>query len=150
MKKLLLLITLLPILANAQTKTKYVEANIGFSTGVVPFFPGASALYGAEKKYPSGFLIDYAAGIAFPTLVTAKGGVGYDFNGTELSLGVRPWPPASYVQVRFDRPTRLSDLTLSAESLMFPDNGFVQGAIFTIGWRFDNKLYKDIKHKSTK
>lgn len=135
---------LLPLLGYSQSKTKYFEFNTGFSTGEIPFFPGASALYGATQKYESGFLLDYEAGIAFPTLVTFKGGIGYDFSGTEVSVGVRPWPPTSYAQIRLDRPKRLADIVFTAEGSLFP-NDLVQMAVFTIGWRFDNSRYKDIK-----
>lgn len=146
MKKLILLLTLLPLFGYTQTTTKYVEVNIGFSTGIVPFFPGASVLYGATDRYPSGFIMDYEGGIAFPTLVTGKFGLGYDANGTEITAGIRPWPPTTYGQVRIDRPNKNADIILSIESCLFPSE-FVQRAVFTIGWRFDNQRYKDIRQK---
>jgi hypothetical protein len=148
MKKLILTLTLLStvLYTEAQTTTTYVEVNAGFSTGVIPFFPGASVLYGATDRFQSGFIMDYEGGIAFPTLITGKFGIGYDANGTEITAGVRPWPPATYGQVRIDRPNKLADIIISVEGTMFP-NEFVQRAIFTIGWRFDNKRYKDIRQK---
>ena len=146
MKKLLLLLTLLPLFTYSQITTPYVEVNAGFSTGIVPFFPGASVLYGATDIYPSGFIMDYEGGIAFPSLVTGKFGIGYDANGTEITAGIRPWPPATYGQVRIDRPNKVADIIISVEGTMFP-NEFVQRAIFTIGWRFDHRKYKDIRHK---
>ena len=146
MKRLLLLLTLLPLFTYSQTTTPYVEVNAGFSTGIVPFFPGASVLYGATDIYPSGFIMDYEGGIAFPSLVTGKFGIGYDANGTEITAGIRPWPPATYGQVRIDRPNKVADIIISVEGTMFP-NEFVQRAIFTIGWRFDHRKYKDIRHK---
>lgn len=146
MKKLILLLTLLPLFTYSQTTTPYIEVNAGFSTGIVPFFPGASVLYGATDLYPSGFIMDYEAGIAFPSLITGKFGIGYDANGTEITAGVRPWPPSTYGQVRIDRPNKLADIIISVEGTMFPSE-FVQRAIFTIGWRFDHKKYKDIRHK---
>ena len=145
MKKLILLLLLLPLITYSQTNVKYVEVNTGFSTGIVPFFPGASVLYGVTEKYSSGFLLDYEAGIAFPTLVTFKGGIGYDFNGTELSVGIRPWPPTTYGQVKFERSKKLSDIVITVEGVLFPSE-FVQRGILTIGWRFNNLKYKDIKN----
>jgi hypothetical protein len=146
MKKLILLLILIPLIGKSQTTIPYVEANLGFSTGIIPFFPGASALYGATTKYESGFLLDYQAGIAFPTLFTAKGGVGYDINGTELSIGIRPWPTSTYLQVVINRSNKLSNIVISAESMLFSDV-FVQRGILTVGWRFNNLKYRDIKHK---
>ena len=149
MKKIILTTFCLLFLlgAKAQTTTRYFELNMGFSTGIIPFFPGSSALYGATTKYNSGILLDYEAGIAFPTLVTAKGGIGYDIDGTEVSVGVRPWPPATYGQVRLNRPNKFSDIVLSVENMMWSNDFLGQRAMFTIGWRFDNKRYSDIKHK---
>lgn len=146
MKKLILFLTLLPLISFSQTTTKYVEVNTGFSTGIVPFFPGASVLYGATERYKSGFLLDYQAGIAFPTLITFKGGIGYDINGTELSFGIRPWPPTTYGQIKIDRPNKLSDIIISVEGMLFPNNTIQRGLI-TVGWRFNSMKYKDIRKK---
>lgn len=146
-KSVLLIILLSTVIVKAQTTTPYVEINTGFSTGIIPVFPGASVLYGETTKYNSGFLLDYEVGISFPTLITGKIGVGYDIEGTELSVGVRPWPPATYGQIRLDRPNKKSDIILSIEGMMWSEQLFVQRAIFTVGWRFDNKKYKDIRSK---
>ena len=80
-------------------------------------------------------------------MFTLKGGVGYDINGTELSVGVRPWPPATYGQVVINRPNKLSNIVISVEGMLWSRYLLSQQAIFTIGWRFNNKKYKDIKHK---
>lgn len=150
MKRLILLLALLPLFTYAQSTTTYTEVNIGFSTGIIPMFPGASVLYGATDRYPSGFIMDYEGGIAFPTLVTGKFGMGYDANGTEITAGIRPWPPATYGQVRIDRPNKKADIIISMEGMLFPTELFVQRAILTIGWRFDSMKYKDIKYKTKK
>jgi hypothetical protein len=148
MKKLILLLTLLPILSYGQTTTPYVEVNTGISTGIVPFFPGASVLYGATTKYNSGIILDYEAGIAFPSLITFKGGVGYDFNGTQVSVGIRPWPATTYGQVEISRPKKLSDIVITLESMLWSENFFVQRGLVTVGWRFKNMKYRDIRKKN--
>lgn len=150
MKKSLiaLLITLLLVCTTslkAQTTVPFVEVNAGFSTGVVPFFPGASVSYGKTTKYDSGIFLDYQAGIAFPTLITFKGGIGYDINGTQLSVGIRPWPPTTYGQLEINRPKRLSDLVFTLEGNLFPQSLINQRGIITIGWRFKNMKYRDLK-----
>lgn len=146
MKHILTLFLLLTLTTTqAQLTTPYVEVNAGFSTGAIPFFPGASVLYGATTKYNSGILFDYQAGIAFPTLITFKGGIGYDINGTEISVGLRPWPPSTYGQVKIDRRRKQSDIILTVENTLFNEELFSQYAIFTIGWRWENKKYRDIK-----
>lgn len=142
---LICLLFLTNINGQGKTTTPYTELNIGFSSGVVPLFPGASVLYGATTKYKSGFLLDYEAGLAFPSLITAKGGIGFLFNQTELSVGIRPWPASTYGQVRIDRPKKYSDIIISLETMPWANDLFIQRVIFTIGWRFDNKRYKDIQ-----
>lgn len=139
------LVLMVPFTTKSQTTVSFVEINTGFSTGIVPFFPGASVSYGATTKYNSGIFLDYQAGIAFPSLITFKGGVGYDINGTLLSVGVRPWPPTTYGQVEISRPKKLSDLVLTVEGMWYSQDLFIQRGIFTIGWRFKNMKYRDLK-----
>lgn len=147
MKKIILIFIFLPLLGFAQNTIPYVEVNAGISTGIVPFFPGASVLYGATTKYNSGIILDYEAGIAFPSLITFKGGVGYDFNGTQVSVGIRPWPATTYGQVEISRPKKMSDIVLTVEGMLWSENFFVQRGLITIGWRFKNMKYRDIRKK---
>ena len=149
MKKIILSLfcLLFSISINAQTTTPYSEFNIGFSSGIVPFFPGTSVLYGATTKYNSGIILDYEGGIAFPSIVTGKLGVGLSINENQFTLGVRPWPSATYLQVKLNRPNKRSDIILSAERMMWSNDLFIQSAIFTIGWRFDNTNYRGMRNK---
>jgi len=138
MKKILL--TLVTILffgfANGQTTTKYMEFNMGFSAGLIPIFPGGSFLYGATTKYDSGVVLDYQGGFAFPSLVTGKIGVGASLNDdSDITVGIRPWPASTYLQLKLNRPNKKTDLVITAEK-MWGRNLFVQDAIFTIGWRY--------------
>ena len=144
---IIFLLTVVSLSTQAQTTTPHIEFNTGFSTGIIPAFPGGSLLYGATTKWNSGIIFDYQGGLAFPSLLTGKMGIGYDIDGTEATVGFRVWPPTSYAQVTINRPDRRSDIVLSVERMLWSDYLFVQQAIFTIGWRFDNKKYKDIRHK---
>jgi hypothetical protein len=148
MKKITLILVLLFsfVKINAQTTVPYVEVNMGFSSGIIPFFPGASVLYGATTKYESGILLDYQGGIAFPSLITGKFGIGCNIDKSELTVGIRPWPASTYAQIKLNRDNKNSDIIISVEK-MWSREIFIQDAIFTIGWRFDNKKYKDIRHK---
>ncbi len=145
MKKLITLLTfcLLTVGVSAQSRITYSEINAGISTGVIPIFPGASSLVGATVRYPSGFIVDYQGGIAFPTLLTGKVGVGLpvDYN-MDLTVGVRVLPSSIYAQLLVKRPTKKSDLVFTAEALAWSP-AFGQYSILTVGWRFndDNKLF---------
>jgi len=144
MKQLILtvLLVLFVFTINAQTRTTYSEINAGISTGVIPIFPGASSLVGATVKYPSGFIVDYQGGIAFPTLLTGKVGAGIPVDhNMDLTLGVRVFPSTIYAQLLVSRPNKKSDLVFTAEALTISEFG--QYSILTVGWRFnkDNKLF---------
>ena len=138
MKKILLvLISILCItLSNAQTTIKYTEFNVGASVGVVPMFPGFSFLYGATTKYDSGVILDYQGGLAFPSLVTGKAGIGFSIDPKlDLTFGVRVWPSSTYVQLKINRPDRPRDIVFTVENTWWGPTSLGQGAIFTVGWR---------------
>ena len=70
MKKLVIVLFLLPIMGYSQYSTTYKEINIGLP-------PGASFLWGKTIYYNNNTLFDYEAGFAFPSIATAKVGYGY-------------------------------------------------------------------------
>ena len=142
-----LFIALLTFVAHGQDKTKYIEVNTGICTGIIPVFPGASVLYGATHRYPSGFILDYEGGIAFPTLITGKAGVGCMMGSDEFTMGLRAWPSTYYVQMKLDRPNKKSDFLFSVESGLYRNSLAGQALILTIGWRWDNLRYGDIRKK---
>jgi len=120
MKQLILttLLTLFVFISNAQTRTTYSEVNAGISTGTIPFFPGASSLVGATIKYPSGIIVDYEGGIAFPTLLTGKVGAGIQVDrNMDLTLGVRLFPSTIYAQLLVSRPYKKCDLCVYCRSI---------------------------------
>jgi len=140
MKKVILIAFLLlsSLISNAQS-IKYVEVNTGFSTGTIPFFPGGSIMVGATHKFDSGIILDYEGGVAIPTIITFKGGIGHNIGKDILTFGVRPWPGSLYAQYEIMRTGKSTDIVLTAESSL----GIIQSSIFTIGWRWKNKPYKE-------
>lgn len=141
MKKILftILLSLLSFLSTGQTKKTYAEFNAGISTGILPFFPGGSLLYGKTITYESGFVLDYEGGIAFPSIVTGKIGIGCTIkDDAEITFGVRPWPATSYIQLQVNRANKRSDLVFSLER-MWGRDFFIQDALITVGWRFDGR-----------
>jgi hypothetical protein len=133
-------------LVNGQTSKNYIEFNTGISTGLIPFFPGGSLLYGKTIIYESGIVLDYEGGVAFPSVVTGKIGLGCTIkNDAELTFGIRPWPATSYIQLELNRDNKRSNLIFSAEKMWGRDL-FVQEGILTIGWRFSGNKYSDVRH----
>ena len=76
-------------------------------------FPGASLLGGVRKVFESGFILEAEAGLAFPTVMTGKAGLGIQrfAGGPSTTLGLRPWPLHAYFQQSF--PTKRCERALS-------------------------------------
>ena len=105
MKKLIIVL-LLPFFSCAQGYLEYNGgiARLGSNYYDIEIGPGASALIGKQfdiKKTP--FLFDMQIGLAFPSVLTAKVGLGsllYRKTGTAITIGVRPWPLHLYTQLQ--------------------------------------------------
>ena len=81
---------------------QYFESNFGVAyldDFEVPF-PGLSFLLGNRKFTSENIFVDMQIGLAFPTICTAKIGVGkYNYNKGKASvIGLRIWPTHIYIQ----------------------------------------------------
>ena len=90
----------------------YFDSNLGISL-VDVVWPGASILGGVRKVSESGFVLEAEAGLAAPTVVTGKAGLGLQrFEGGPTgTIGLRLWPLHAYYQQSI--PTRRCERTLS-------------------------------------
>ena len=87
----------------AFSSTPYLELNGGFASfNNTSLYPGGSFLLGSTIKFYGRFLIDVEGGIAFPTVLTAKLGLGFSVDGENGTLnvisGIRPYPFTLYIQ----------------------------------------------------
>jgi len=142
MKKIIFTLILIPIIGFSQNSNKYKEFNTGIYVNNLQFegwsridldfiFPGASFLWGKTNYYDNFFFFDYQVGVAFPSLVTGKAGVGIGSKESPFifSTGIRPWPLTYYVQLDINRKFIISiEPFLSSRS-----NGT---GIATVGYRF--------------
>ena len=102
MNKLVLLF-LFPFFLSAQGR--YFELNAGVSRidSYWDYGPGVSALIGKRFEFDeSNFLVDMQIGLAFPSILTAKIGLGGYLDKEKkvaIIAGVRPWPLHAYTQV---------------------------------------------------
>ena len=76
MKKIILILTLLPIFLLSQSNNTYKEFNFGIAVVDDFGFPGASFLFGQTNYNSNNTLLDYQIGIAFPSILTGKVGFG--------------------------------------------------------------------------
>ena len=136
MKKLILLLSIIPMFIFGQTEKKsrqFREINGGAADAWVGWFPGGSVLWGTTTQYNNKLVGEYQVGLAFPSIVTGKCAVGLGNLDYNLLLGLRPWPFSIGPQVK------LGPLTFSAE--WATDQGISQDVevILTAGIRIKIK-----------
>lgn len=134
MKKIILILFFIPILSFTQSFESYKEFNFGVITDMVfdgdQIWPGASFLWGRTYYYNNNTVLDYQAGLAFPTLATGKIGFGIGSSNFATIIGLRPYPATAYLQL-----SKNQRFNFSAEYVLDEDY-FGQSVIFTYGIRF--------------
>ena len=109
MKKIILILALMPLLSFSQSNNTYKEFNFGLALfDGNNAFPGASFLIGKTNYYSNNTLLDYQAGLAFPSIVTGKLGFGIGDEDFATIIGFRPWPTSSYLQFSIKKRHNLS------------------------------------------
>lgn len=89
-------------LSQSTNINKYREFNFGVSFNDWMSFPGSSYLWGQTIHFDNVFFADMQAGVALPSIVTAKLGIGISpFKNNEVSIifGLRPFPVFTYSQL---------------------------------------------------
>lgn len=135
------------------TKSSFLEWNFGiayiedldFILDKGGLFPGTSVLYGMTFVNKSNIVYEFEVGIAFPSLLTGKLGIGKRFNNNiDVILGIRPFPSNIYIQSSL--PVRKKGyFIISAEYNPFKQDNFLSvwaGAIFNVGYRWNLKPRK--------
>ena len=108
MKKIILILSLFPLLTFSQSNNTYKEINIGIALFDDGGFPGASFLFGKTNYFSNNTLLDYQLGVAFPSIVTGKIGFGIGNEDFATIIGIRPWPTCPYLQLSNNERHNLS------------------------------------------
>ena len=150
MKKFILLLSISVLFMgrnSAQELTKmsqnsFTELNVGVAfldDGWIPF-PGASFLWGQTFINKNDVIFEYEVGLAFPTLVTAKLGIGKKFNNTKVIVGVRPWPFNIYGQSSFgERESGYWITSIEFNPTYSDSSSLSTKAILNFGYRWNLK-----------
>ena len=136
MKKLLLIIFMIPVFAIGQqgNKQTFFELNIGVASIEGYDFgsplPGASVLFGQTIALSEAMVFEYQFGIAAPSIATGKIAFGYGNLEKNIALAIRPWPLTIGPQGKID------NFSFSFEVGFENKWSFDAGLIATIGYRF--------------
>ena len=86
----------------AQEQFTSLEWNTGVSyIDLDGYFPGCSYLIGTTYITKSNLVLDAQIGLAFPTFVTSKIGVGLKAKNSIITAGIRPFPAHAYIQMQW-------------------------------------------------
>ena len=89
-------------ISTGKSNNSFVEWNFGFANIEDEFiFPGTSVLWGRTYVNENNLIFEYEVGLALPSLVTGKLGIGKKFNTTKVIVGVRPFPFNFFLQSSF-------------------------------------------------
>lgn len=144
--KTLILLLFFPLFVSGQNM--YIELNFGvakiYDTGV---FPGTSLLVGNKFELKDNLFLDTEIGLALPSIITGKIGVGryiHKKTQTAFIVGVRPWPFHLYCQVNLPEGKR-GQWILSAElgtgKVYSMESSFI--ANFGYQWKINRKEKKN-------
>ena len=127
MKKLIIIL-FFPFFISAQGEYFEVNAGVARIDSYWDYGPGVSALIGKRFEFDeSNFLVDMQIGLAFPSILTAKIGVGGYLDKEKkvaIIAGVRPWPLHCYAQVNLKEGVK-GEWIISSEvgsALIFDDS----------------------------
>tara|TARA_B110001452_G_scaffold60297_1_gene46965 strand:+ start:87 stop:575 length:489 start_codon:yes stop_codon:yes gene_type:complete len=137
----------------AQEQFTSLEWNIGIceSNDYFEYVPGCSYLISTTYITKSNLVLDAQIGLAAPTLVTGKVGVGYKAKNAIITAGIRPFPSHAYLQLQWLPNNKSYSFILSYEesaasffdSYRYTDFGFWPSASYqsyrlaTVGYRWN-------------
>jgi hypothetical protein len=126
----------------------YLEVNSGLavfepSGNGGPFsdiFPGLSFLIGNQSFVSKNIFFESQIGLALPSIVTAKIGLGFINKGIGASIGMRLYPTMAYAQIHL--PTRNGQFNISAEASPLSNSAYFDFSlyaknIFTVGYQWN-------------
>ena len=77
------------------------NAGVAYIDDIDGYFPGCSYLIGTTYINENNVVVDAQIGLAFPTGVTGKVGVGFKAKNAIITAGLRPYPSHAYLQLQW-------------------------------------------------
>ncbi len=136
---------IIPDPKSSRSSSRFLHLNFGLAFTDIEdegdgfIFPGFSFLWGNTITYANNVVLEYEAGIAFPSIATGKIGIGKKFENSTFIVGVRPYPANLYVQSSFAHTDRgYWTVSLEHNPLRDSDNliSFGSRTLLTFGYRW--------------
>jgi hypothetical protein len=127
-------------IATGKSENSFVEWNFGVAfIGDDFIFPGTSVLWGKTFINENNLIFEYEVGLALPSLITGKLGIGKMFNTTQVIVGVRPFPFNLYLQSNFTSGKKGYWIASIEFNPLYPDKSLSLGskAILNFGYRWN-------------
>lgn len=127
-------------IATGKSENSFVEWNFGVAfIGDNFIFPGTSVLWGKTFINDNNLIFEYEVGLALPSLLTGKLGIGKKFNNTNVIVGVRPFPFNLYLQSNFTKGKKGYWITSIELNPLYSYNSISFGskAILNFGYRWN-------------
>ena len=148
MKAIILsILILIGIECEAQEQFTSLEWNTGvaYIDDIDGYFPGCSYLIGTTYIMENNVVVDAQIGLAIPTLVTGKVGVGFKAENAIITAGIRPYPSHSYLQFQWLPENKNHSFIFSFEesaySMTWNDDWYGPSAfsirLATVGYRWN-------------
>ena len=126
-------------ISTEKSKNSFVEWNFGVAYTDDSFvFPGTSVLWGRTYINENNSIFEYEAGLAFPSLITGKLGIGKKFNNTQVIVGVRPFPFNCFLQSSFAKEKKGYWIASVEFNPLYPDKSFSFGSKAIINFVLSN------------
>ena len=131
------------LIVGEESKNSFID--LTFGVAYIPelgddgaIFPGISVLIGSTYIIENNLILEYEVGLALPTIVTGKLGIGKKFNNTKVIVGVRPFPFNLYLQSSLAKGERGYWITSIEFNPLDSDSSlsFNSKAIFNFGYRW--------------
>lgn len=127
-------------ISTGKSNDSFVEWNFGVAfIGDNFIFPGTSVLWGKTYINENNLIFEYEMGLALPSLLTGKLGIGKKFNNTKVIVGVRPFPFNFFLQSSFTCGKKGYWITSIEFNPLYSDNSISFGskAILNFGYRWN-------------
>ena len=117
------------------------NAGVAYTDDTDGYFPGCSYLIGTTYITKSNLVVDAQIGLAFPTGVTGKVGVGFKAKNAIITAGIRPFPSHAYLQLQWLPNNKHHSFIFSFEESAYSMTGNDERIYGSLSYWYDLSAY---------